>query len=243
MQRRVYVETFDHGAAGWVGWSWIGRNRETGPVAVEVHDSLIVSRSPWWVDPNHTSPQGGHLHILFGLHLKHYPDFPKEVLELGGTNPYVEAGFPTNLTNATLTVRLKGDVKLRGAQLLLHVQANVPTASRPVNVVNQVLIGQPLTITRDWSEQTLHLVPDQTQWRDLGSHSTRRDRFGHAPIAEVLRDVNCNIIFVLFPLDVVPRDPQRVVTEQDYAERDFEVDPTRLPEGHVMLDEVRIEFP
>ncbi len=235
---KTFIETFDNGPCGWIGW-----DGAIGVTPVEIHDSVAVSRGPWWVDANHIEPpDGGYLHILFALHTRHGPDFSKATLDAGGPNPYVKGGFPTNLTNAKMTVRLKGDVKLRGAELLLHLQGNVPTAERPMNVVNQELAGQPLKITPDWSEQTLHLVPDQRQWRDLGSRHDRRDKYGKAPIADLLRDVNLNMIFVLAPLDVVPLKPIQGDPHILYAGGEYEVDRSRLPEGCVMFDEIRIEF-
>lgn len=235
---RTFIETFDNGPCGWIGW-----DGKVGSTPVEIRDGAAVSRGPWWVDANHIEPpEGAYLHILFALHTKDGPE-ARAVRLLAGPNPYVDGGFPTNLTNAKMTFRLKGDVKLRGAELVLHLQGNVPTAARPMNVLNQELAGQPLKITRDWSEQTIHLAPDPRQWRDMGSRHDRRDRYGKGPIADLLRDVNLNMILVLAPLDVVPAGPLTGDPSILYAGGEYEVDRSRLPEGHVMLDEVRIEFP
>jgi len=57
-----------------------------------------------------------------------------------------------------------------------------------------------------------------------------------------LRDVNCNIILILFPLDIVPAQPIDADPHFLRAGKDYPVDRSRLPEGYVMLDEVRIEF-
>jgi len=238
MASRTFIETFDNGPCGWIGW-----DGAVGSTPIEIHDGMAVSRSPWWVDVNHCHPGEGYLHILWALHLKHLPEFPKAMLETGGPNPYVAGGFPTDLTNAKVTVRIRGEVDLRGAQLLFHAQGNVPTPDRPKNWVNQVLIEQPLEITREWTEQTLHLVPDQSQWLNLGSRHDRTDMYGKAPIADLLRDVNGNIIFVLFPLDVRPLKPIAGDPHILRAGSDYEEDRSRLPEGYVMLDNIRIEFP
>lgn len=237
MRHKSFIETFDHGPCGWIGW-----DGAVGPTPVMIQDSVAESRSPWWVDFNHCHPGGGYLHILFALHTYHGPNFPQALLDAGGPNPYVKGGFPTNLTNTTVTVRIRGDVNLRGSQLLFHAQGNVPTPDRPKNWVNQVLIGQPLKITREWSEQTLQLVPDQSQWLNLGSRHDRTDMYGSAPVADLLRDVNGDIIFVLFPLDVRPLQPIQGDPHRLRAGQEYEVDRSRLPEGYVMMDEVRIEF-
>ena len=238
MAGKVFIETFDSSPRGWIGWEG-----KVGATRVEVRDGAAISRSPWWVDFNHCHPGEGYLHILFALHTSHGQNFPKQMLDVAGPNPYVEGGFPTNLTNAKVTVRIKGEVNLCGAQCLFHAQGNVPQPGRPKNWVNQVLIQQPIRITKDWSEQTLHLVPDQSQWLNLGSRHDRTDMYGKAPIADLLRDVNGDIIFVLFPLDVRPLKPIQGDPYKLRAGHEYEVDRSRLPEGYVMMDEFRIEFP
>ena len=73
---------------------------------------------------------------------------------------------------------------LQGSQLVLLVQAETARTT-----ANMVLTGQPFKITRDWSEQSVRLVPDPAQWTCLGGrrgHTT----YGCDEIAEVLQDVN-----------------------------------------------------
>lgn len=236
----VYVETFDNGPGGWIGWNW---KSMAGPTPIEVRDGVAVSYSPWWIDFNHAPPGAGYLYILYALHTCHPPGFSKAVLDAGGPNAYVRGGFPTNLTNARVTVRLKGDVKLRGAQLVLLAQGNVSRDPAKPNWVNQVLAAQPINITPDWSEQTITLVPDQTKWVNLGTRHDRVGFYGKGDIADLLRDVNGDIIFVLFPLDVRPLHPIEGDPHKLRAGMEYEADPSRLPEGRVMMDTVRIEFP
>jgi hypothetical protein len=109
------------------------------------------------------------------------------------------------------------------------------------NVVNQALTAQPCQITPEWSEQTITLVPDQKQWTQLGSHEDAG--YGHGPIEDLLRDVNFDLIFILFPLNVQPSRHVQGGHHRLRPGRDYEVDRSRLPEGYVMLDEVRIEYP
>ena len=71
MAEKVFIETFDHGPCGWINWG------SKGPFAVEIHDSIALSRSPWWVDYNHGPPGAGYLHMPFMLHLRpEYREFP-----------------------------------------------------------------------------------------------------------------------------------------------------------------------
>jgi hypothetical protein len=83
---------------------------------------------------------------------------------------------------------------------------------------------------------------DAAQWTALGSRHDRISTYGDADIREALRDVNLDIILVLFPLDIAPADagvadPHRLRAGEDYA-----LDTSRLPQGVVMLDTIGIEF-
>jgi hypothetical protein len=62
-------------------------------------------------------------------------------------------------------------------------------------------------------------------------------------LATVLGDANADILFVLYPLDVAPMGPLVGEPHVLRPERDYAVWRSRLPEGYVMIDEVRIDFP
>lgn len=234
MARKAYVEDFQSGPGGWL--AWYDKDRQAR--RLEIQDGVATVRSPWEVDYNHPPPEGGYLHLLFVLHTKWGAGFPEQYQRLGGPNHFVDGGFSRNLANARITARLKGELQGRGADLLFHVQTDIDGIR-----VNQVLIAQPFEVTPQWSEQTITLVPDPAQWQDLYARHDRRDFYGRGkPIADVLGDVNCNIILVLFPLDVVPAQPIDAGPHFLRAGKDYPVDRSRLPEGYVMLDEVRIEF-
>ena len=229
MSSRAYFENFEDGPGGWLAW----HGNQTGARRLAIENGVAVSRSPWWVDYNHSPPGGGYLHLLFVLHTAtdSYP-------ELAGVNRFVSGGYPTDFTNARITARLKGEVNLRGAQLLLWVQATYRG-----KIYNYALTGQPLQITPDWSEQSVVLTPEIGQWTCGGSRVDRLDDYGWGDIADTLRDVNADIIFVLFPLDAVPAEPLQGDPHRLRADEEYLVDRSRLPEGYVMMDEARIEFP
>ncbi len=84
--------------------------------------------------------------------------------------------------------------------------------------------------------------PDQSQWTCLGSRHDRTDFYGRIPLETVLRDVNTNILLVLYPLDIRPMGPIPEDSHLLRPEKDYPVWRSRLPEGYLMLDEVRIEF-
>jgi hypothetical protein len=229
--RRTYVETFDDGCGGWLGWLAGGG----GPLPLETADSAAIVRSPWGVDYNHAPPGAGYLHLLYVLFMR-----PSKTQAVGGPNRFLDAGFSRDFTNARFSVRVRGDVDLKGANLLLLVQADTAAA-----VANFVLTGQPIALGPQWSWTTLELRPDPAQWLCLGTRGAGAHdrRYGYAPVADVLRDVNVDIILVLFPLDVRPAaaiagDPHRLRAGKDYP-----IDLSRLPSGCVMLDEVRVEYP
>jgi hypothetical protein len=83
-----------------------------------------------------------------------------------------------------------------------------------------LLTGQPFRVTPDWSEQTVSVVPDESQWICLGSRHDRTEYYGRIGLADVLSDENTNILLVLFPLNVVR------------PEKDYPVWRGRLPEGY-----------
>jgi hypothetical protein len=227
---RSYVEDFENGAGGWIGWHSNARGAQ--PLAVE--KGAAISRGPWWIDYNHAPPGGGYLHLLFAL----YTRLNAEQYEaIGGPNRFVRGGFRTNFTNAKLTARLRGELEPRSAELVLLAQAKVGDV-----FVDYVLSGQPFAVTQAWSEQTITLTPDPEQWTGLGARHDRTSFYGWGEIAEVLIDLNTNIIFVLFPLDVVPAEPVEGDPHRLKAGEDYRVDSSRLPQGYVMLDRVRIDF-
>ncbi len=227
---RTYIENFDQGPGGWIGWD------AEGAQALEIQNGIAVSRGPWWVDFNHAPPGGGYLHLLFCLHTHPRWNTPL-LLEKGGTNRFTAGGFPTDFTEARLTLRLRGEMEGRGAELVLLAQAQVGDI-----YLNHVLMGQPFVVKPEWSAQTIQLAPDPGQWKCLGSRHDRLETYGWGEIGPVLRDLNGDIILVLHPLEVVPQGPIDGDPHRLRAGKDYEVDYSRLPAGHVMMDEVRIEF-
>ena len=242
---RTYTETFDDGPGGWVA-----DLRSPLPV----WDGVAYCYSPWSVDANHAPPGAGYLHLLMYLVTHTGPLSPLDA-ELHGVNRFVENGYSTDFTNAILSVRLRGVMDLAGplcnnhvpvpqpdlggAQLLLLVQAQV--AGPPKTTANLILTGHPFRITPVWSEQTVQLVPDPKQWTCLGARHDMTGVYGYAEIAEVLRDVNVDIIFVLFPLTIIPIAEVEDI-HRKWAAKDYKVDMQYLPKGLVMFDTVQIEY-
>lgn len=230
--RKTYIERFESDAGGWLGWA----GNTEGAAKLEIKDGAVLSRSPWWIDYNHAPPGAGYLHLLFALHTFHPPDFPEQYLRLGGLNRFVDKGFPRDFTNATVKVRVRGELECRGSQCMLLVQSKVCG-----KYVNYVLEGQPIEVKPKWFWHTLLLDPNPKLWRALGSCHDRTATYGDAPIADVLKDVNGDIILVLFPLDIVPEPPVHTMHSLRAGDQ-YPVDRSRLPSGYVMMDEIRIKF-
>lgn len=228
---RTYVETFDHGPGGWFGWV----SNAVGAKTLEVRDGSIVSRSPWWIDYNHAPPGAGYLNLVAML-LTRGP-FGEHHREVAGENRFVNGGFGPDFTNARITLRLKGELHANGAEFCLLVQSIQEGICS-----GWMLTGQPFRVTPEWSEQTVVAVPDASQWTSLGSRHDRRDFYGTIELPRVLANVNTNILLVLFPLDVVPMGPLDGDPHFLRPEKDYPVWRSRLPEGYVLIDEVRIEF-
>lgn len=231
-QHITYTESFDDGYGGWTGQEKPGELR-----ALELVDGTVTARSPFMLDANHAPPGGGYLHILFILQTSDRPGVTERYTGYSGTNRFLAGGYPTDFTDAKMTLRLKGDLEPRGSELVLLAQATVGQVE-----VNHVLTGQPLQVTPEWSEQTVTLAPDERQWLCLGSRHDLNHQYGYGAIKDVLRDVNFDIILVLFPVDVMPAEPIDGDPDVLRAGRDYAVDESRLAEGHVTLDEVSIEF-
>ena len=232
MQPSTYIETFDDGPGGWFGWI----SNAGGPKPLEMSDGTVTSRSPWWIDYNHAPPGAGYLHMLFSL-MTTGPGFGEAYMEAGGINHFVEGGFPTDFRNAKLSVRLKGELEARAAKLVLLIQASVGGLTS-----GWALTGRPLVVKPDWSEQTIIAAPDPALWTCMGSRHDRTNTYGKIDFLTVLRDVNVDIILILFPLDVVPMGPIKGEPHILRPEKDYPVWRSRLPEGYVTLDELRIEF-
>ena len=225
--RSLYIETFDDGPGGWV-------SDLRSPLAV--WDGVAYCYSPWSVDANHCPPGAGYLHLLMYLHTA----APYVIPELEPDNRFVKQAKSRDLTSARLTIRLRGQIDLQGSQLLLHVQAEGPRSSYPRP--NFALTGQPIHVTQDWSEQTILLAPDPVQWTRMGARHDMTDVYDSpAHIADVLADVNVDIIFVLFPLRVVPVGQVDDMHRQR-AGRDYHADRRFLPKGLVMFDTVRLDY-
>jgi hypothetical protein len=233
-ETHAYVETFDNGPGGW----YADRNS-----ALPVFDGAAHCFSPWWTDANHAPPGAGYLHIVMWQYTdkKHYQadtDYTRKL-------PYrysrfAEQGWSKNLTNAKLTVRLRGHGDFKESQLVFHVQAKTDKTT-----ANYSLTGQPFQISQEWRDQTVTLTPDPKQWTCLGARHDMQDVYGCDDIANVLADVNLDIIFLLFPIKVVPvcgnvtgKDIDRLRAVVDYP-----IDQHYLPNGLIMFDSVRIEYP
>lgn len=226
-----YVETFDDGPGGWYGWI----SNAAGPKQLDIRDSCAISRSPWWIDYNHAPPGAGYLHLLYMLDTRGKAG--EHQREVAGENRFIKAGFPTDFTGARIILRLKGELEARGAHLVLLCQA-----VRESICSGWLLTGRPFRVTPDWSEQTITADPRPALWTSLGSRHDRMDFYGEIALATALRDVNTNILLVLYPLDIVPMGQQAGDPHRLRPERDYPVWRSRLPEGYVLLDEVQIEF-
>lgn len=229
----IYRHQFCDGPGGWLGWE----SNAAGARALTIEENAAVSSGPWWIDYNHAPPGGGYLSLLFALHTFHGPSFPQQYKEVGGLNTFVAGGFPLNFTNARITVEMRGNLKPRGARLVLLAQAKVRE-----HYQNHVLTSQPIAVGQDWLRTTLHLAPDDSQWVSLGSRHDRTATYAHGSVEDVLRCLNGDIIFVLYPLDVRPLAPLPMDAHLVRAGEDYTADAAYLPEGSAAMRSIEIEF-
>ena len=105
------------------------------------------------------------------------------------------------------------------------------------------MTGQPFEVKPDWSEQTVTLITNPEQWFRLGASHDMMEVYGWGKIEDVLQGVNIDIISLLYPVNIVPLIPQSKGIHEFRPEIDYSVDFSELPEGYIMLNEVRLEYP
>lgn len=231
MSGAVYHETFDEGPGGW--WGWI--SNAGGYKPLERGPSTVTTRSPWWIDYNHAPPGAGYIHMLMCLNTKGAQG--EAVKEAGGPNRYIAGRFPTDLRNAEMTVRVRGELLERGANPVLLIQGSVEGI-----ISGWLLTGQPIRVDEKWTTQSLRLSTDPNQWTALGARHDRTDMYGIKPLEKVLSDVNVNIMLVMFPLTIEPMGPINGDPHILRPERDYPVWRHKLPEGYIVVDEVKVAF-
>ena len=160
------------------------------------------------------------------------------------TNRLVRDGFPSDFTDVRLSLRLRGELDLRGAQVFFQIWGDVDGISS-----GYTLISQPINVTKDWSTQTIVCNPDPTQWLSMGGRHDRSaprqpfpQTYGNQGLQQTLKSCE-DVMLVLFPIDVQPMgnvdgDPNELRPQVDYP-----VWRHKLPEGYVSLAKVEIEWP
>lgn len=216
----VFLEEFNDNSLKWIIYDFAGQVRQ--PV---IFDGVLYSYSPWWIDYNHAPPGAGYLHIIAGLHTHN-------------TSKWItEKNLPVDFTNARVTLRLRGELEQKGADMAILLQA-----SNGHTTANFVLTAQPFNVSNQWTEQTITLSPDPSQWVCLGSRADRTETYGCFDVADALKNMNVDFIFVLFPLNIEPAEPlsDKHLRRAGY---NYHVKQELLPEGIIMIDRVKIEFP
>jgi hypothetical protein len=280
MGQRVYHEDFVSGPGGWASWGTWPRedgdespppsgNPGAGSLELELTGGGgFVSRSPWWVDYNHAPPgqpalpgvfvKGSYLHLLAGLVTAPQPagsTFGAAAAKY--SNHFTEGEFPSDFTDAVVTIRVKGHLEARGSRLGLLAQARNEKQSSALQALNvNSVMAFPNAITPVWQEQSITLRPDDELWQCLGSRVDRLASYpkninpaiayGSGPARELLASLTGNIILVLFDLDVQPAAGERVPGGEMHTLRaglDYKVDQDKLPAGSIEFDWVRIQFP
>jgi len=231
MNPPLYRETFDNGPGGWYGMI----DNFQGVKPLPVQNGIISSYAPWWIDYNHAPPGAGYLHLLMGLYTR--GPLTEAMREYAGRNHFIEQQFPTNFTNLTMSLRLRGELELRGAQMLLLIQGHHDGVTS-----GWLLTGQPIPVTPHWSEPSIHLTPDPVQWTPLGSRAGRQDYYQPGRLATTLADVNVNLYLVLTPLNVVPMGPLAGDPHTLRAGRDYRVWTSKLPDGYIQVDTITMNF-
>jgi hypothetical protein len=227
-----YVETFDHGSGGWVRVV----DNVMPPAALPVRDGALWSYGPWWVDYNHAPPGAGYLQLLMCLHTK--PPFGESLKEAAGENRFVTGGYARDLTNATITARIKGELEAAGTKICVLIQG-----SQDGKVTGWIHTANTMSVSLEYAEQSVKLVPDESQWTCLGARQGREDYYGRTPLARILSDVNVNLYLLLFPVKPRPMGPFVGDPHLLRAGKDYPVWPSSIAQGYVAVDTIRIDWP
>jgi hypothetical protein len=229
----TYCETFDDAPGGWYGFrDGPGQDMQ----AIEWVPGQLTSRSPWWIDYNHAPPGAGYFHMLFVLNT--FGPQTEAANDAGGANRFITGRFPIDFTGARITTRSRGELHAQGANMCVLLQGTVDGITS-----GWVQTGDTFSVTENWSEQTVTLDPDPAGWTALGSRHDRTDMYDVKPLEKVLGHADVNIMFLLFPINVVPMGPIEGDMHRLRPGREYPVWRHELPEGYVTLDEVRIDFP
>jgi hypothetical protein len=228
----TYIETFDHGPGGWIRVV----DNIMPPAALPVRDGALWSYGPWWVDYNHAPPGAGYLQLLMCLNTK--APFGETLKEAGGENRFVAGGHSRNLTNTTVTARIKGELEAAGTKVCVLIQG-----SQDGKTTGWIHTGKTMSVTPEYTEQSVKLVPDESQWTCLGARQGREDYYGRTPLERILSDVNVNMYLLLFPVKPKPMGPITGDPHLLRAGKDYPVWPSSIAQGYVAVDTIRIDWP
>lgn len=226
-----YIEEFDQGPGGWLK---VVDNWHV-PAPLPVHDGALWCYGPWWVDYNHAPPGGGYLQLLACLATR--GPVGEVAREVGGTNQFVADKFPCNFTDATISLRLKGELEPADSKMYLLVQGMQEGVCS-----GWVLTGQPIEVKKEYSETRLKAVADERKWTSLGARHDRRETYGSKPLAKVLSSVDVNIYLVFFNLKPRPMGPVQGDPHILRAGRDYPIWPSSIVQGYVAIDRIQIDF-
>ena len=231
MSKHTYLETFDQHRAGW--WGWLGNDK--GFHRLQWEKGTVTTRSPWWIDYNHAPPGAGYLHMLFCLNTK--GPFSDHYKDMADDNRYVAAGCPLDFRNARITLRVRGELRECGANMVLLLQGTIGGIT-----AGWLLTGQPFAVTPEWGEQTAVAVMDPKEWTCLRGRHDRLDYYNYHPLEAIVGNVNVNLMLVMFPVTVNPMGPLKGDPHLLRAGKDYPVWTSALPEGYIELDTVKIDF-
>jgi hypothetical protein len=226
-----YFEEFDDDPGGWMRVA----NNFDPPTALPIRNGAVRCQGPWWVDYNHAPPGGGYLQLLMAM-VTHGPT-TEAVREVSGKNRFTAGKYPTNFTNARMTLRTRGELEAAGTKLSLLIQGSVDGITS-----GWVLSGDTFAVNSEWTETTVTAKPDPALWTSIGSRHDRTDTYGEKPLITVLGNVNVNIHIIMFPVKPRPMGEIGGDPHMLRAGRDYPIWPSSIAQGYVEIDRVQIDF-
>ena len=134
----VYAEDFDDGPGGWMRVV----DNYSPIAALPIRDGAVRCQGPWWVDYNHAPPGGGYLQLLMCLVTRGAPG--ELTREVAGENRFIAGNYPTDFTNAKITIEAaRRSSKRRGRSLSVLLQGSVDGICSGWVLTGQTFDGDP----------------------------------------------------------------------------------------------------
>lgn len=185
------------GSSNWVYYNLAGTQQLTVPLQTDPDGNrYLASTGPWWVDPNHSDPGAGYLHLL-AVGYAQSVNQEMSLTSLVGT----QVSFDIRTENLSMPA---------GAHIRFWFQAvdnKIPGSAQTVNYALDVPIDQ-FVVAGEWTRVTLTLSEDDADWIPLFSNPNRTDTYNRsATVRDALEGRLLDSGFIILMGNEIPDPP------------------------------------